>query len=274
MDYTEQEAKSLRNIRKWIVEYGLFPGSVGADTAACLYHLIRETQPDLVFEIGCYLGFSTLHIAKGLKENRRGRLVSFDLGTLWASAAVREAGLAEYVQLIQGCSDVSAKQYVLNSGDEKIDILFIDGDHTRRGCVRDFNTLESYVREGGYVIFHDIYPKICGWYGPRMVISTLREVKGKAGFAQFDITERRDLDPFGVALCRKISSGKNPLSEGSWLHRLDVGIKTSKVFKLIELMMFEAMLPPGYRDFFPRMKALFANIFYNRFVSKIKARKQ
>lgn len=39
---------------------------------------------------------------------------------------------------------------------DKLDILFIDGDHTYAGVKRDFELWSPLVRPGGYVVFHDI----------------------------------------------------------------------------------------------------------------------
>lgn len=39
---------------------------------------------------------------------------------------------------------------------EKVDLLFIDGDHTYEGVKKDYAMYKQLVREGGYVAFHDI----------------------------------------------------------------------------------------------------------------------
>ncbi len=54
----------------------------------------------------------------------------------------------------EGTSD-KAKTFL--AGD-KLDILFIDGDHTYEGVKRDFELWSPLVQPGGYVIFHDILP--------------------------------------------------------------------------------------------------------------------
>jgi predicted phosphodiesterase len=41
-------------------------------------------------------------------------------------------------------------------GGKKVDLLFIDGDHTQEGAERDFVKYKQFVREGGIVAFHDI----------------------------------------------------------------------------------------------------------------------
>jgi len=41
-------------------------------------------------------------------------------------------------------------------GENKLDFLFIDGDHTYCGVKRDFETYGSLVKENGIIAFHDI----------------------------------------------------------------------------------------------------------------------
>lgn len=42
--------------------------------------------------------------------------------------------------------------------EDKLDFLFIDGDHSYEGVRRDFELYSPLVREGGFVAFHDIVP--------------------------------------------------------------------------------------------------------------------
>lgn len=39
----------------------------------------------------------------------------------------------------------------------KIDLLFIDGDHSYEGVKDDFNRYNRYMNQGGKILFHDIY---------------------------------------------------------------------------------------------------------------------
>ncbi len=43
-------------------------------------------------------------------------------------------------------------------GGEKVDFLFIDGDHTYEGVKKDFEMYSPLVRRGGIIAFHDIVP--------------------------------------------------------------------------------------------------------------------
>jgi len=38
---------------------------------------------------------------------------------------------------------------------KRIDLLFIDGDHSFEGCSRDYELFGDYVKAGGLLIFHD-----------------------------------------------------------------------------------------------------------------------
>ncbi|MDY6973491.1 MAG: class I SAM-dependent methyltransferase, partial [Thermodesulfobacteriota bacterium] len=225
-------------IRKLTRDSKNFPFSIDPALAEYLYQLVRETNPSLVVEIGCYIGFSTLHISKALKENNCGRLVSFDMDASRARDNIRQAGLSDWVEFIEGDSSVMLGQYLRDLKGEKIDFVFVDGDHTRRGCVRDFNALHGQIEEGGYLLFHDICPRIWEWKGPRLVLDYLEAAKSRPSFDQFDIVERTDLDDFGAAVCRLISSGKNPLAEGPWHRQFRLGINTSIVAGWLEKFVF------------------------------------
>jgi predicted O-methyltransferase YrrM len=41
-------------------------------------------------------------------------------------------------------------------GGQALDFLFIDGDHHKGPCMRDFVTYGQFVRKGGVIAFHDI----------------------------------------------------------------------------------------------------------------------
>ena len=42
--------------------------------------------------------------------------------------------------------------------DNKVDFLFIDGDHSHEGVKKDFEMYSPLVRKGGIIAFHDIVP--------------------------------------------------------------------------------------------------------------------
>jgi predicted O-methyltransferase YrrM len=47
-------------------------------------------------------------------------------------------------------------------GDDRLDIIFIDGDHTFEGVCDDFERYRKYLKDGGMIVFHDIiYQAYC-----------------------------------------------------------------------------------------------------------------
>ena len=66
--------------------------------------------------------------------------------------------LGSNVTMIHGSShDEKIKKEVSEIiGDNKLDFLFIDGDHTYEGVKQDFLMYKEFVREGGWIGFHDI----------------------------------------------------------------------------------------------------------------------
>lgn len=61
---------------------------------------------------------------------------------------------------------------------EKIDVLFIDGDHSYQGVKDDWNNFSPFVKKGGVVVFHD-----CDEVGPD-VVKLSKEVAGKDGWGE------------------------------------------------------------------------------------------
>lgn len=48
----------------------------------------------------------------------------------------------------------------LKTDNTKIDILFIDGDHSRAGVLNDWNNFKDFVNPGGFICFDDYYDDI------------------------------------------------------------------------------------------------------------------
>jgi hypothetical protein len=143
-----------------------------------LFSLAVSIRAASIVEIGRFKGLSTLALASALKFIEIGwqepahnkqrpdvdyavhegprprRLLSIDpFPTQEASDLLARAGLTDLVTCINHRS-----QDVQVTG--QIDLLFIDGDHSYEGCLRDVMKFVPAVRPGGYFILHDYY----GWY--------------------------------------------------------------------------------------------------------------
>ncbi|MDD4735470.1 MAG: class I SAM-dependent methyltransferase [Kiritimatiellae bacterium] len=191
------------------------PASVNVDVANAYYSLTKMLRPNLVVEIGCFIGFSSLHIAQALKDQGFGRQISIDAfdwdvdagcgmenRQIVAERYRKKAGLEDVLTYIKGYSTVVYPD-LLPQIQGKIDLLFIDGDHSVDGVISDFNTYSPQVRRGGYIVLHDIHPEMCGCDGPRGLIEMLKW--RRAIPRHLELIELQTQDGFGVALLRKTS---------------------------------------------------------------------
>ena len=192
------------------------PASVNIDVANLYYSFTKMVRPLLVVEIGCFIGFSTLHFAQALREQEFGRIISIDAFDWDVDAGKGEQNrqevaefyrkksqLEDVITYIKGYSgEVHAE--LAKDIEKQIDLLYIDGDHSVKGAFEDFNTYYDDVRVGGYLILHDIFPSMCGVNGPRVLIDALK----KAGQVpkNLDLIEMQTRDGFGISILRKLNS--------------------------------------------------------------------
>lgn len=91
----------------------------------------------------------------------------------------------------------SVNEVIRILGGRKVDFLFIDGDHTEEGVTKDFFLYKEFVKEGGWIAFHDIkatefhHERNCNvdalWsklYGDKIEFVNERTVFGGFGFIQ------------------------------------------------------------------------------------------
>jgi predicted O-methyltransferase YrrM len=82
------------------------------------------------------------------------------------------AGIGANVELIVGDSQAGRYEHV-----GEIDLLFVDGDHSYGGCLRDLENWWPRVVDGGHVVLHDCY---FGREVPRAVIDFLGRQRAEA----------------------------------------------------------------------------------------------
>lgn len=119
-----------------------------------------------IVEIGSYLGASTCCIANGLK-NKNSKFYCIDT---WENDAMSEGKKDTYEEFIHNiknfkemiCPIRGYSSDVVNTikslVHSKIDLLFIDGDHSYEGVKKDWDLYSPMLKSGSIVIFHDV-----GW---------------------------------------------------------------------------------------------------------------
>lgn len=124
-------------------------------------------RPKVVLEIGTASGGTLLMWARIASR----RVISVDLpgGIHGGGYPVFKSRLfREYIHdrsdvqmdLFRASSQESATRDRVTKllGDDRVDILFIDGDHRLPGVTRDYELWRELVAPGGHIVFHDILP--------------------------------------------------------------------------------------------------------------------
>lgn len=114
-------------------------------------------RPHNILEIGVYGGGSFAlwcSLASGKK-------IGVDSGSIDGPIPQRVGDFRSWfgdVSVIRGNShdEETKRQVVQMLGAEKLDFLFIDGDHTLEGVSKDYEMYGPLVRPGGWIGFHDI----------------------------------------------------------------------------------------------------------------------
>lgn len=193
-----------------------FPTSVQPAVGRIIYWLVRSLQPALAIETGTFIGYSALCIAQAMEENGAGHLHAFDLFTdrpgavspvigpcddslAAARAHLERAGLAARVTFHKGDSSESIRAELGRSG-ARVDFAFIDGDHTVRGCFKDWGAVDALMAEGGVALLHDSTPgEKNGWLGPRLLLEELQS-RWAGSYSWINLPTR---DGYGLALVQK-----------------------------------------------------------------------
>jgi predicted O-methyltransferase YrrM len=125
-----------------------------------LLYLSRKCKGRHYVEIGSYMGASSCFIAAGIKKSRRGALYCIDT---WQNEGMSE-GCRDTFEEFRG-NTVKYKEFILplkgtshkvaENFTEKVDFLFIDGDHSYEGVKSDVDDWFPKLNNSAIVIFHD-----------------------------------------------------------------------------------------------------------------------
>jgi predicted O-methyltransferase YrrM len=172
----------FRNVEQWPAEVRGFEdlaflfssnqlnhgvASLQIDEAALLFRLARDAHDGPFVEIGRFKGGSTVVTASALPDGVE--LWSYDLHVALRPdmpgselddelrGALERFGVAEKVHL------VVADSRTVDPPSDRIEVLFVDGDHSYEGAKADHERWSQWVRPGGHLLFHDAVD--AGGYG-------------------------------------------------------------------------------------------------------------
>lgn len=170
-----------------------------------LYSIVRSFQVKTIVEIGTNLGYSAIVMTQAVLDNNDVPVVySFDKWNNYglnmegtkeiAIHNIQFAGLSQYITLIAGDSVKTVPSYF--TANRKVDMCFIDGDHTYNGVVTDYNNCKEHT---DLIVFHDA---LCG----KDVIDFLGEVS-KDGWTLTlfpTVYYEGDRHPIGITLAQRV----------------------------------------------------------------------
>ncbi len=119
---------------------------------------VAALKPRIILEIGTYEGGTALIWSQLASD----RVISCDIAPAGPRGELIRAfpppGSGCRVTLLTGDSHAPEfRQRVERElGGERVDFLFIDGDHREQGVEADYRNYRHLVREGGIIAFHDI----------------------------------------------------------------------------------------------------------------------
>jgi len=162
--------KNKENLEE-IIDFALYnrnffikPSQIRSEIAGLL-KILKENEPKYILEIGTYAGATLFLFSQVASENAK--IISIDLPggshgggyPEWKKPIYKSfASSSRRITLIRDDSHKSAtlkkvKRILKNN---KLDFLFIDGDHTYHGAKRDFELYNNLVKDNGLIAFHDI----------------------------------------------------------------------------------------------------------------------
>ncbi|HSH88942.1 MAG TPA: class I SAM-dependent methyltransferase [Ramlibacter sp.] len=127
-------------------EQGVHP-----EEAAVLYMLTRALRPRLVLETGTFKGYSTAEIARALRSNGAGRIVTVDLAP--ATGAMVPPDLLPWVTFHRG---KPSEQFAATlARNEPIDLFFHDSLHTFMNTLGEIVWFADHLAPGSVIVCHD-----------------------------------------------------------------------------------------------------------------------
>ncbi|XP_018412454.1 PREDICTED: catechol O-methyltransferase-like [Nanorana parkeri] len=137
--------------------------------------IVKETNPNIVLELGTYCGYSTVRIARLLKPGIR--LLTVEFNPAYAAVAkqiIEFAGFKDKVQILEGNTHDIIPQLKKKYEVDTLDFVFVD--HWKEKYLPDIQLLEKcrLLRKGSVILADNVicpgapdflkYVRTCGHY--------------------------------------------------------------------------------------------------------------
>lgn len=163
-----QKLNLIRKIEGWLTDNEMI----------CLHNLAYNSPKNaIILEIGSWKGKSAITMATSFQESDMKTIYCIDPHTGSEEHQKKNLKINTYSDFLSNIKKFKVNKYIKPirktslearvSFSSKIDLLFIDGDHSHNGCLLDYALWQPIVKEGGIIAFHDTRGK---WTGPRKVV--------------------------------------------------------------------------------------------------------
>ncbi len=131
-------------------------GFVNQDEAHILYNTALKLQGKPALEIGCWMGWSTAHLAAGgvVLDVVDPALTNPQIYES-VDQSLRSAGVRSNVNLYPGYSPEKVEE-IAQENDRRWSLIYIDGNHDAPAPLRDAQVAERYAAEDALVLFHNL----------------------------------------------------------------------------------------------------------------------
>lgn len=121
-----------------------------------LVELIQSVNPKSYLEIGTADGGTHYLIRRLCDSIQISVAIDTDIRNKLLIDEITSTNSSHYITGRSNDSNTLLALERIFSGTDKIDVLFIDGDHSYEGVKCDFELYNKFVAKGGLIIFHDI----------------------------------------------------------------------------------------------------------------------
>lgn len=131
-------------------------GFISRDEAHILYNSALRFEGAVGLEIGCWLGWSSCHLAlAGLKLDVVDPMLGNPDAYGRVSSSLHEAGVADRVSLFPGLSPAKVLE-LSNLFRRRWPFIFIDGSHDAPAPLNDAKAAHLVAADDALVLFHDV----------------------------------------------------------------------------------------------------------------------
>jgi predicted O-methyltransferase YrrM len=170
----QQSASHIGSIEEAVeiaFAYGWFyPNQIRSEITQLL-HVVAARRPRRILEIGSQGGGNLFLFSKAAAPDAK--ILSIDLNFSAVQMAAYPSLAAPPQELTCFKGDSHAPEMLLRVkawlGSERLDFLFIDGDHSLEGVAADYHDFAPLVAPGGLIGFHDIVPDYTTRYGRKTI---------------------------------------------------------------------------------------------------------